>query len=73
MGMGVERNRIRQLVAEVVESQGYELVDLEFKGAGNNSLLRLFIDKLDGVSHEDCELISEQVGTVLDVEDLIPF
>jgi ribosome maturation factor RimP len=71
--MGIERNRIRQLLTEVVESQGYELVDVEFKGAGNNSLLRLFIDKPDGVSHQDCQLISEQVGTVLDVEDLIPF
>jgi len=48
-------------------------VDVEFKGAGNKSLLRVYIDKLDGISHEDCELVSEQVGTVLDVEDLIPF
>src|SRR5207245_3346681 len=30
-------------------------------------------DKLSGISHHDCELVSEQVGTVLDVEDLIPF
>jgi ribosome maturation factor RimP len=46
---------------------------MEFKGAGKNSLLRLFIDKPGGISHRDCELVSEQVGTVLDVEDLIPF
>jgi ribosome maturation factor RimP len=46
---------------------------MEFKGAGKNSLLRLFIDKPAGISHRDCELVSEQVGTVLDVEDLIPF
>src|SRR4029077_8653381 len=61
------------LIQEVVESQGYELVDVEFKGAGNNSLLRIFIDKPTGISHRDCELVSEQAGTVLDVEDLIPF
>src|SRR5438552_17342621 len=73
MGMGEERSRVRQLVAEIVESQGYELVDVEFKGAGKNSLLRIFIDRPDGISHEDCELVSEHVGTVLDVEDLIPF
>src|SRR5437867_6577806 len=73
MGMGEERSRVRQLVEEVVESQGYELVDVEFKGAGKSSLLRIFIDKPAGISHEDCELVSEQVGTVLDVEDLIPF
>jgi len=72
MGMGDERSRVRELVRKIVEGQGYELVDVEFKGAGNNSLLRVFIDKPEGVSHEDCELVSEQVGTVLDVEDLIP-
>ena len=70
--MGVEWDRIRRLIEEIVESQGYELVDAELKGAGNNSVLRVFIDKPTGISHHDCELISEQVGTVLDVEDLIP-
>ena len=69
----MERDRIRQLVTETVEGQGYEFVDMEFKGGGNSSILRIFIDKLDGISHRDCELVSEQVGTVLDVEDLIPF
>ena len=40
---------------------------------GKSSLLRVFIDRPAGISHRDCELVSEQVGTVLDVEDLIPF
>jgi ribosome maturation factor RimP len=72
MGMVLDRNRIRQLVAMAVESLGYELVDLEVKGAGNNSVLRIYIDKPDGIAHSDCGLVSEQVGTVLDVEDVIP-
>ena len=72
MSKGVEWDRIRRLIEQVVESQGYELVEAELKGAGNNSVLRIFIDKPTGISHHDCELVSEQVGTVLDVEDLIP-
>src|ERR1041385_7488130 len=72
MSKGIERDRVRRLIQEVVESQGYELVDVEFKGAGKSSVLRVFIDKPGGVSHRDCALVSEQVGTVLDVEDLIP-
>ena len=72
MGKGVEWDRIRRLIEEVVESQGYELVEAELKGGGNNSVLRIFIDAPAGISHHDCELVSEQVGTVLDVEDLIP-
>src|SRR5213594_4903985 len=73
MSKGIEWDRIRRLIQEVVESQGYELVDVELKGAGKSSVLRVYIDKAAGISHRDCELVSEQVGTVLDVEDLIPF
>src|SRR5262245_10233482 len=73
MGKGVERDRVRQLVEQVVESQGYELVEFELKGGGKSSIMRVFIDKPSGITHQDCELVSEQLGTVLDVEDLIPF
>ena len=71
--MGVELEKVRQVVEEVVESEGYEPVEVELKGAGRNWVLRVFIDQDGGISHRDCELISEQVGTVLEVENLIPF
>ena len=71
--MGVEWDRIRRLIEDVVEGQGYELVEAELRGAGKSALLRIFIDKPNGITHRDCELVTEQVGTVLDVEDLIPF
>jgi ribosome maturation factor RimP len=35
-------------------------------------VVRITIDKPGGVTHGDCELISQQVGTVLDVEDVVP-
>ena len=70
--MGVEWERVRRRIEGVAESLGYELVEAEIKGAGKNSILRIFIDRPEGISHHDCELVSEQVGTVLDVEDLIP-
>src|SRR5436190_21359262 len=73
MGKEVDRDRVRQLATEVIEGQGYELVEFELKGGGKNWILRAFIDKPAGISHQDCELVSEQLGTVLDVEDLIPF
>ena len=73
MSKGIEWDRLRRLIQDVAESQGYELVDVELKGSGKSSLLRVYIDRPAGISHRDCELVSEQVGTVLDVEDLIPF
>lgn len=41
-------------------------------GGGARRLVRISIDKPAGISHADCELVSQQVGTILDVEDVIP-
>ena len=71
--MGVELDRIRHIIGEIVEAEGYELVDVELKGSGRHRILRIFVDREGGISHRDCELISEQVGTVLDVKDLVQF
>jgi ribosome maturation factor RimP len=72
----MNREEITAKVAEIAErvgsSEGIEIVDVQMLGGGGTRLLRIFIDKLEGVSHGDCELISHQVGTILDVEDVIP-
>ncbi|SRR5579883_185468 len=64
--------KIEEIARRVAESEGMELVDVELKGGGKNQFLRISIDKPAGVSHADCELVSQQVGTILDVEDLLP-
>jgi ribosome maturation factor RimP len=63
--------RIRQIAERVASSEGLEIVEVLLRGGGRQRLLRLVIDKLGGVSHADCELISRQVGTILDVEDFM--
>lgn len=73
MAIGLDWDQVRRLIEEAVEAQGYELVDAELKGGSTNSVLRIFIDKPEGITHQDCGLVSAQVGTVLDVEDSIPF
>ena len=65
-------DKLEALLAPVVERLGYELVDLEFTGAGKGSVLRVFIDSDDGVTLDDCAKVSDQVSGVLDVEDPIP-
>jgi len=64
--------RIREIAERAGGSEDIEIVDVEFVGGGKNRLLRIYIDRLQGVTHADCEFISEQVGTILDVEDVIP-
>ena len=70
--MVVDVEKIREIATRVVASEGMYLVDVEVKGGRSNPLLRVYIDKTEGVSHADCQLISEQLSAILDVEDLFP-
>jgi ribosome maturation factor RimP len=65
-------SKIEEIAHRVVESEGLELVEVEVKGGGAHRLVRISIDKPEGVTHGDCENISQQVGTILDVEDVVP-
>jgi ribosome maturation factor RimP len=73
-GIGKEETvaKITQIAQRVGDLEGIEIVDVQLLGAGRGRVLRIFIDRPQGVSHADCEFISQQVGTILDVEDVIP-
>ncbi len=73
-GIGKEEivAKITQVAVRVGDPEGIEIVDVQLLGAGRGRVLRIFIDRPQGVSHADCEFISQQVGTILDVEDVIP-
>jgi ribosome maturation factor RimP len=51
---------------------GVELVEAELRGGGKARMLRVTIDKPEGVTHEDCAIVSRDLSTVLDVEDAVP-
>jgi len=70
--MAVNLDQVRDIVERVASSQGLEVVEIEMRGGGKSRMLRIFIDKLDGVTHEDCANLSREVGTILDVEEAIP-
>jgi len=64
--------KINEIAERVADPEGIEIVEVQLLGAGRGRLLRVFIDRPQGVSHGDCEFISQQLGTILDVEDVIP-
>ena len=81
--MGFELDRVREIVERVAASSGLEVVEVELRGSGKARMLRIVIDKLPGpgassddkpvgVTHEDCANLSREVGTILDVEDVVP-
>ena len=63
---------LTKLLEPAIEQLGFELSDLEVNLGGRDGLIRLFIDKADGVGLEDCESVSRQVSALLDVEDPLP-
>lgn len=68
----VDLDRTKALIQEIVTAEGLELVDVELKGGLNHRILRIYIDKPAGVTHADCQRVSDQVGIELDVEGLVP-
>jgi ribosome maturation factor RimP len=67
----MELERIREAAERVARSLGLEVVDVEWK-IGRQRFLRVYIDKPEGISHKDCEAVSNQLSVILDVEDLVP-
>jgi len=75
--MALDVERVREIANRVASSQGLEVFDIEFLGAGKARMLRVFLDKpgndpLAGVTHQDCASFSREFGTILDVEDVMP-
>ena len=60
------------LVKNTVEGLGFLLWGYEYRPRSESALLRIFIEKEDGISVDDCATVSRQIGAVLDVENIIP-
>jgi ribosome maturation factor RimP len=74
----MQLEKVREAAERVAGSLGLEIFDVEWK-IGKQRLLRVYIDRLPGsqnpeglgITHKDCERVSEQLSVILDVEDLI--
>src|ERR1043166_6946852 len=71
MESGSVAERINEIAEQAAIDHGLELVHAEVAGPEGHPVVRVFIDKPGGVTHNDCSEVSTQIGTVLDVEDFI--
>src|SRR5688500_30049 len=69
---GILRDRLIALIEPLLARLGYELVELEYVAGRSSGVVRIFIDKAEGIRVEDCERVSREVSALLDVEDPIP-
>jgi len=64
-------DRVRTIAERIAIENGLELVHAEVAGPDNKPIVRVFIDKPGGVTHQNCAEVSLHLGTILDVEDFI--
>jgi len=64
-------SRIKEILIPALNSLGLELVEVEYRPESRGWVLRVYVDREGGVTVDDCRRVSEQVGDLLDVEDLI--
>lgn len=69
--MSKQHDALEELIEPTIDSLGFELWGTEFFSQGKHSKLRIFIENEEGISLEDCEQVSRQVSSILDVEDPI--
>ena len=67
----VYEQKTEELLLPIVESNGFELVDVEYVERGRNWYLRAYIDKPGGISVDDCEVVSRAFSDILDEKDSI--
>jgi ribosome maturation factor RimP len=71
-GPNVTERELEKLIVPELDSLGFECVKLEVVGSPRHPVVRLFIDKPDGVTVGDCALVSRTIGLVFDREDPFP-
>lgn len=63
--------KITQIADPIILEEGLELVDIEYIKAGKSWILRVYIDKPDGVNLQDCQNLSRQLSDLIDVNEII--
>ncbi|HEV7986413.1 MAG TPA: ribosome maturation factor RimP [Steroidobacteraceae bacterium] len=66
------REKLIALSEPLLEQLGFELVDLEYARGRAHAVVRVFIDRPQGVGVDDCEHVSHELAALLDVEDPVP-
>lgn len=65
--------KVRGLIWPVIKAVGMDIESIKLAKMGRKYLLRVFIERKRGVTLDDCESVSREIGAVLDVDDLIPY
>ena len=71
MGKTSTYQLVANLIEPVLKESNIELVDIEYKKIGQNWVLRVFIDKDQGVTVNDCQKLSREIEDLIEINELI--
>ncbi|SRR5690554_5923087 len=64
--MNLQDEKIKNIIREAVEKNGFFLIDLQFRGTTNNRIFEIYIDGEKNISAEDCALVSREINSQLE-------
>jgi len=71
----VSKSKVSQSVIDIIgpvlRDENLDLVDVEFKKEGRSWYLRVYIDKEQGLTVEDCQKVSHQIADLIEIEDVV--
>lgn len=66
------KDQIERVALPLIKERDLELVDLEIKGKGPTTILKIFVDRSGGITLDECAVLSEKLSFLLGLEDVFP-
>ncbi len=63
-------NALNELIEPIADEMGFELVDIEYLSQYGRWILRIYLDKVGGITLDDCARASREIGAIIDVKDI---
>jgi len=64
-------DRVKELIAPLLEQKGIDLVEISYRQVGRRKILKLLVDKTPGIMLDECTAINEEIAAIMDKEDTI--
>jgi ribosome maturation factor RimP len=65
-------DKVKALIANLLQDNEIELVEMTYRREAGGMVLRLFVEKEGGITIDDCARLNERIGEILDTEDVMP-
>lgn len=64
-------DRVKELIAPLLEQKAIDLVEINYRQVGRRKILRFLVDKTPGITLDECTAINEEIAAIMDKEDTI--